>query len=160
MGPNGPPALAAHVQARFTPDGETALVGNWIIPPLAGAPLSPSLSVLTGFQSGNIRVVTHLTDPALNTFDYNQQIATVPSGLQDYINLYLPAGEPRNNLTSILSDAVARSDRGEPDTALVDQLMIFIWSAHELGRQGVLTSRQEATLVSLATVGIQVYIGR
>jgi hypothetical protein len=54
LGPTGPPLLASHGQPVFTPAGDTALVVNWIIPPLAGTALSPSLSVLIGFQSGSI----------------------------------------------------------------------------------------------------------
>src|SRR5262249_53343054 len=63
LGPNGPPVLAPHGEAIFTADGDTALVNNWIIPPLANVPLMPSLSVLTGFRSGNIRVAANLIDP-------------------------------------------------------------------------------------------------
>jgi hypothetical protein len=160
LGPNGPPVLASHVQAKFTPDGETALVANWIIPPLANAPLSPSVSVLTGFQSGNIHVVTHLTSPTLNTFDFNQIIATVPSGLEDYINLYVPASEARINLNTQLNTAIVRADRGDPPGQIVEVLANFTSSVNDLRRQGVLTLRQADTLNALATVGMQAVTGR
>jgi gluconolactonase len=55
LGPNGPPVLAPHAPVVFTPDGKTALVENWVIPPLADSPLVPSISILTGFDTGKIR---------------------------------------------------------------------------------------------------------
>ncbi|MBZ5620877.1 MAG: hypothetical protein LAQ69_19430 [Acidobacteriia bacterium] len=160
LGATGPAVLAPHGQVVFTPDGETALVANWITPPVAGTAVTPSLSVLTGFQSGNIHLAANLSDPTFNPIDQRQQIATSPAGLIDYINLYAPVGDARNNLMSLLNDAIARSDRGEPNDAVVDQLMRFIRAAYALGRSGVLTRSRTATLVTLATVGIQVFIGR
>jgi hypothetical protein len=133
-------------------------VANWV--PLPGYPVIPSLSVLTGFQSGNIHVVTHLSSPTLNTFDFNQIIATVPSGLQDYINLYVPAGIPRDNLTALLNTAIARADHGDPPGPIVEALADFDQAVNELKRPGTITGRQADTLKSLAAIGRQAITGR
>jgi hypothetical protein len=156
--PNGSPILASHVQPKFTPDGETAIVANWV--PLPGYPVIPSLSVLTGFQSGNIHVVTHLSSPTLNTFDFNQIIATVPSGLQDYINLYAPAGTAHDSLTNLLNTAIARADHGDPPGRIVDALADFDQAVNELKRLGTITGNQADTLKSLAAIGRQAITGR
>ena len=154
MGPTGPEVLAAHGQPIFTSDGDTAVVVNWSAPTVPGT-LPPSLSFLTGFHTGNIRVAANLIDPALNPVDQRQQIATMPAGLQDYINLYLPPGDARTSLVSLLNDALAKANGGVPDSAVVDPLMRFIRAAHALGRAKTLSKGQAATLVTLATVGIQ-----
>jgi hypothetical protein len=148
------PFSLPHVQARFTPDGDTALVGDWIIPPLADAPLSPTVSVLTGFQSGNIRLVTPASPLALNAFDNNQQIATVPAGLQDYVNLYVPAGGARSLLTSLLQDAIAQADRGNTAASVV-ALVGFIGAAYGLEHQGVVTAGRTTTMITQAAIGVQ-----
>ncbi len=158
LGPNGPPVLASHGQAIYTPDGDSALVVNWASPPLAGLPLIPSLSVLTGFQSGNIRVAANLRDPTFNPFDNRQQIATAPAGLMDYVNLYVRAGAARDGLAALLNDAITRADRGElaaRSDATVDDLVNFIRSVYGLLRQGVINASQAATLSRLAVEGIQ-----
>ena len=157
LGPNGPPVFASHVEPKFTPDGETALVTSWINPGLVGLPLLPSISVLTGFRNGPIRVVSHLSSPTLNTFDYSTLIATVPTGLQDYVNLYLPAGAARNLLTSLLQDAIAKADRGDTTSSIV-ALVGFIGAAYGLEHQGILSSGRTSTLVSQAGIGIQVLL--
>ena len=149
LGPDGPPVLASHGQVIFTPDGETALVANWITPIVGGTAVTPSLSVLTGFHSGEIRLAPNLSDPAFNPIDQRQQIATAPAGLVDYINLYLPAGDARNSLLSLVNDAIARADRGERDGAVADQLLRFIRAAHALGRSGALTRSETGTLATL-----------
>ena len=160
LGPNGPPVLAPHGEAIFTADGETALVNNWIIPPLANVPLMPSLSVLTGFHSGNIRVAANLSDPTLNPFENQQQIATAPAGLVDYLNLYLPAGPPRDHLVSILNDAIARADRGETKFAIADSLISFVLTVNEVARAGLLTKTQSYVLETLAIAGLDVINGQ
>jgi len=154
LGPGGPPVLASHIQPKFTPDGETALVTNWINPGVISLPLTPSISVLTGFQSGQIRVVTHLSSPTLNAFDYSTLIATVPSGLQDYVNLYLPPGAARNLLTTLLKDAIERADHGQTGASVV-ALLGFIGSSYGLERQGILTPGRTTILVTQATIGVQ-----
>jgi uncharacterized protein (TIGR03437 family) len=151
--------LAPHGEAIFTADGETALVNNWIIPPLANTPLMPSLSVLTGFHSGNIRVAANLSDPTLNPFQNQQQIATAPAGLVDYINLYLPAGPRRDNLISILNDAIARADRGETKFAIADSLISFVLTVNEVAKAGLLTKTQTYVLETLALAGLDVING-
>jgi uncharacterized protein (TIGR03437 family) len=161
LGPGGPPVLAAHGQAIFTSDGDSALTVNFLSPPLAGMPLlTPSISVLTGFRSGNIRVAANFSDRTFNPFDNSQQIATTPTGLMDYINQYLPAGTPRENLISILNEAIARADRGDPDRATVDRLVTFILATNELAKGGVLNKSQAKVLETLATAGIQVLTGQ
>jgi len=159
MGPNGPPVLAPHGPAVFTPDGKTALVENWVIPPLADSPLVPSITALVGFDKGTIQVAAHLMDPALNTFDINQQIATVPSGLLDYVNLYVPSGTDRDDLTSLVNQAVAASDHGDPPGSVVELLVEFMRTADVLGRSGVLTTAQVTVLYTLATAGVQAVTG-
>ena len=159
LGPFGPPVLASHVAVVFTPDGKTALVENWVIPTFADSPMVPSITALTGFDTGNIQVASHLIDPILNTFDNNQQIATVPSGLLDYLRLYVPAGAARDNLTSLVNQAIASSDRGDPPGVTVAILVRFILTTAGLGLQGTLTGAQLTTLNTLATVGIQDLIG-
>jgi uncharacterized protein (TIGR03437 family) len=160
LGPNGPPVLAPHGEPIFTADGETALVVNWVIPPLANSPLMPSLSVLTGFRSGNIRVAANLSDPTLNPFANQQQIATAPAGLMDYLNLYVPAGPTRDNLVSILNDAIARADRGDPSTVVADRLMTFILAANELAKTGSLTKTQSYVVETLAMAGLHAISGQ
>lgn len=157
LGPNGPPVLTSHVQPKFTPDGETALVTNFINPGLVGLPLFPSISVLTGFQRGDIRVVAHLTSPTLNTHLYTTVLATVPSGLQDYVNLYLPAGASRNLLTALLRDAIERADRGQTAASVV-ALVGFIGTAYGLQHHGVLSAGRTTTLVTQAAIGIEVLL--
>src|SRR5262249_886266 len=127
---------------------------DWIIPPLADAPLSPTVSVLTGFQSGNIRLVTPASPLALNAFDNNQQIATVPAGLQDYVNLYVPAGGARSLLTSLLQDAIAQADRGNTAASVV-ALVGFIGAAYGLEHQGVVTAGRTTTMITQAAIGVQ-----
>ena len=61
---------------------------------------------------------------------------------------------------SLLNDAIAKANGGDQDSAAVDQLMRLIRAAHALGRAKTLSRGQTATLVTLATVGIQVLIGR
>jgi hypothetical protein len=159
LGPSGPPVLAPHGPAVFTADGKTALVENWVIPPLADAPLVPSITVLTGFDSGRIQVASHLLNPVLNTFDNNQQIATAPSGLLDYVNLYLSPGATRDRLTSIVNQAITASDRGDPPPQSIALLAQFIREAIDLLRRGELTASQATTLGTLATIGIQALTG-
>ena len=158
LGPAGPPVLAPHGQVIFTPDGETALVANWITPPVNGTAVRPSLSVLTGFQSGNIRLAANLSDPTFNPIDQRQQIATQPAGLLDYINLYLPAGTLRDTLTMEINTAIESSDPvRDPFTPLVD----FIQTVSSNSRPGgALKSSQAATLITLATAGLQAIYGR
>ena len=155
LGPSGPPVLASHAPAVFTADGKTALVENWVIPPLADTPLVPSMTVLTGFDTGKIQVAAHLLDPVLNTFDTNQQIAAAPSGLLDYVNLYLAPGATRDNLASMVNQAIASADRGDPPAQSLALLTQFIRAANDLGRRGLLTSSQVMTLGTLAAVGVQ-----
>jgi uncharacterized protein (TIGR03437 family) len=155
LGAAGPPVLAPHAAVVFTPDGKTALVENEVVPPLADTPLGPSITALTGFDTGKIQVAAHLVDPILNTFDYNQQIATAPSGLLDFVNLYIPPGDTRDSLAAMVNQAIAASGRGDPPGSVVALLAQFIRASNNLGRQGVLTSSQATTLGTLATIGIQ-----
>ena len=159
LGPNGPPVLAPHATVVYTPDGKTALVENWVIPPLADSPLAPSISVLTGFDTGNIQIAANLMNPSLNTFDNNQQIATVPSGLLDYVNLYVPAGARRDSLTALANQAIAASDRGDPARSVIEPLTAFIRAAGDLRTQAQLNNAQTAALVTLAAAGIQIVTG-
>ena len=158
LGPNGPPVLAPHGPAVFTPDGKTALVENFVIPPLADSPLLPSITALTGFETKTIQVAAHLLDPTLSTLDINQQIAVVPSGLLDYVNLYLPSGAA-DNLVSVVNQAVAASDRGDAPGSIVDPLVRFIRATNDLGRSGVLVRARVTTLQTLAAVAIQTVTG-
>ena len=159
LGPNGPPVLAPHASAVFLADGKTALVENWVIPPFADSPLVPSISVLTGFDTGNIHSAAHLMDPILNTFDNNQQIAAVPSGLLDYVNLYLPAGAARDTLSSLVNQAWTAAGRGDPNGSIIEPVARFILTAADLRRQGVLNRAQVTTLITLAAAGVQMVTG-
>jgi uncharacterized protein (TIGR03437 family) len=159
LGPNGPPVLAPHGPVVFTADGKTALVENWVIPPLADSPLVPSITTLTGFDTGMIQVAAHLMDPTLNAFDINQQLAAVPSGLLDYVNLYVPPGADRDNLTSLVNQAVAASDRDDAPGPAVELLVRFMRAANDLRRSGALTAAQVTTLHTLATAGAQAVTG-
>ena len=149
LGPSGPAVLAPHGQAMFTPDGDTALVINWITPPVAANGVKPSLSVLTGFRSGNIHLEANLSDPTFNPIDQRQQIATQPSGLMDYLNLYLPAGEYKEVLARFVTQAIAAADGGDRNTA-ANLLFNFIETS---------SSRSVPTLATVATVGIQALFG-
>ena len=155
LGPSGPPVLTSHAAVVFTPDGKTALVGNWVIPPLGSSAAAPSITALTGFDTGKIQVAANLLDPILNAFDTNQQIATPPSGLLDYVNLYVPSGANRDSLTSLVNQAVAASDRGDAPGAIAEPLVRFVLAVADFGRRGVITLPQAVTLGTLAAVGIQ-----
>ena len=159
FGPSGPPVLAPHGPVVFTPDGKTALVENWVIPPLAGTPLAPSISCLTGFDTGRVQVASHLMDPILNTFDNSQQIATVPPGLIDYVNLYLAPGAARDSLTAMVNQSIAAADRGDPPGQGIATLAQFIRTANDIGRRGQLTASQVTTLGTLASLGMQALTG-
>jgi hypothetical protein len=159
LGPAGPPVLAPHASTVFTPDGKTAVVENWVIPPLADSPLVPSISVLTGFDTGNIQVAAHLMDPVLNTFDNNQQIAAVPSGLLNYVNLYVSPGAARNALTSLVNQTLAAAGRGDQPGSVIEPLARFMLTAIDLRRQGVLNRAQATTLTTLAIAGLQTVTG-
>lgn len=159
LGPNGPPVLAPHASAVFLADGKTALVENWVIPPLADSPLVPSISILTGFDTGKIQVAAHLMDPILNTFDNNQQMAAVPSGLLDYVELYLPGGATRDTLTSLVNQAWTAAGRGDPTGSIIEPLARFILTAADLRRQGILNRAQATTLITLAAAGVQMVTG-
>jgi len=157
LGADGPAVLAPHGQAIFTPDADTALVSNWITPPLLGMGLTPSLSVLTGFQSGNIRLAANLSDPAFNPVDQRQQIATQPAGLMDYINLYLPAGSLRDTLIKDISSAIDQADRQQDAFAPLLDFILKVGSNSGTGR--ALKASQAATLNTLAIAGIQALYG-
>ena len=159
LGPSGPPALAPHGPVVFTPDGKTALVENMVIPPLAGTPLVPSVTALTGFDTGKVQVASHLLDPILNTADNSQQIATPPSGLLDYVNLYLAPGPTRDSLTSMVNQAIAAADRADPPGQAILMLAQFIRTANDIGRRGLLTASQVTTLGTLAAIGMQALTG-
>jgi len=159
LGPSGPPVLAPHGPVVFTPDGKTALVENWVIPPLGGTPLAPSVSALTGFDTGKVQVASPLLDPILNTFDNSQQIATPPSGLLDYVNLYLAPGATRDSLTSMVNQAIAAADRADPPGQGISMLAQFIRTANDIGRRGLLTASQVTTLGTLAAIGMQALTG-
>jgi hypothetical protein len=105
-------------------------------------------------------VAANLSDATLDPTDSRQRLATVPSGLQDYVNLYLPAGAARTGLTSLLNDAIARADQGQQDASVVDSLLAFIRSAQTLNRSGALTRSQTAAFAAQASIGIQVFLGR
>jgi uncharacterized protein (TIGR03437 family) len=156
MGSEGPPVLAPHGQAVFTANGETVLVNNWVIPPLARSPLAPSLSVLAGFRAGNVRVVTHLSDPALNPFDNPQQIAVAPSGLLDYLGLWVRDADKRGSLQALINEATGAADR----SAAIDRLMRFLRAVHSFRAEGGLTRVQAEVLVLMATVGVQALSAR
>jgi uncharacterized protein (TIGR03437 family) len=104
-------------------------------------------------------MAANLTSPTLNTFDNNQQIATVPSGLLDYVNLYVPAGARRDSLTALVNQAIAASDRGDPARSVIEPLTSFIRAACDLRVQAQLSSAQAAALITLAAAGIQVVTG-
>jgi len=155
----GPPFPKPHAQVIFTPDGDTALVVNPITPPLASTGLKPSLSVLTGFRSGDLRLAATVSDPSLNPFDNRQQVATEPSGLADYVNLYVAGGSGRDEYLSFLNDAIAQARRGNPDAAVI-QLVNFIRKAGVDAQQAELNPVQAGVLFTLATAGIEVLLGR
>jgi uncharacterized protein (TIGR03437 family) len=157
QGPNGPPVLAPHGQPMYTPDGDSALVVNFISPPLVGAKLSPSLSVLTGFQKGDIKLAANLSDSTLNPYANHQQIATAPPGLMDYVNLYVPAGWVRNGLVSDLNQLIADADQGNSDDAVVGQLASFIGNVNDI--RGLFSRSQANVMGGLAVAGIQALIG-
>jgi uncharacterized protein (TIGR03437 family) len=158
LGPDGPAVLAPHGQVVFTSDGETALVANWITPVVNGTAVTPSLSVLTGFQSGNIRLAANLSDPKFNPVDQRQQIATQPAGLMDYFNLYLPAGALRDTLARDINNAIDQADRQQdPFSPLMDFVLTVKSNS---GPGGVLKSSQATTLITLAIAGIQALYGR
>lgn len=163
LGPSGPPILAPHGQPIYTADGETALVVNLITPPFVGSPMVPSVSVLTGFQSGSIRVAANLSDATFNPTGNKQQIATVPAGLFDYINLYVPqfvlTGPGRADLVTKLNAVLTAADRGDPNGAIVDGLVGLIRDVNGLVRSGDMDGRQAAVMGSLAIAGIQAVIG-
>jgi len=98
-------------------------------------------------------------NPSLNIFDNNQQIATVPSGLLDYVNLYVPAGARRDSLTALVNQAIAASDRGDPARSVIEPLTAFIRAAGDLRTQAQLNNAQTAALVTLAAAGIQTVTG-
>lgn len=160
QGPNGPTVLAPHGQPMYTPDGESALVVNFIPPPLVGAKLVPSLSVLTGFQSGDVKLAANLSDPMLNPYAGHQQIATAPAGLMDYVNLYIPSGPLRETLVSSLNRLIADADGGDRDGAALGQLLSFLGTVNAINGQGILTSSQAGVMRILAVAGIQGLIGR
>ncbi len=148
-----------HAQVVFTPDGNSALVINPITPPLAFSGLSPSLSVLTGFSpffGKNIRLAATLSDLTLNPFDNRQQVATVPSGLMDYVNLYL--GPEGDEYRSLLNDAMAEAGRGNRNAA-VEKLAGFIRKTGFDAQLAVLTPEQSGVLLTLASAGIEALIG-
>ncbi len=152
LGPAGPEVLAPHGQPIFTADGDSAVVVNWLAPTVPFT-ASPSLSFLTGFESGNIRVAANLTDPALNPVDQRQQIATFPAGLLDYIKLYLPPGADRDALMNEVNLTIDRSDLGPlPDGGL---LVNFIYDVAHRVTTGTLKRSQAATLLTLGTAGLQ-----
>ena len=159
QGPNGPPVLAPHGQIVFTPDGDSAVVVNFIPPPLVGARVAPSLSVVTGFRSGDLQLAASLSDPTLDPTDAPQQIATAPAGLMDYVSLYLPAGPVREGLLADLKRLIADADRGDMDDAVVDQLVGFIGTLNGMRRDGVLNSSQVGVMGVLAVAGIQALTG-
>ncbi len=154
----GASAPKPHAQVIFTPDGDTALVVNPITPPLAFTGLKPSLSVLTGFRSGDIRLAANLTDPTLNPFDNRQQIATVPAGLMDYVNLYVPGGPGRDEYLSLLNDAIAQAKLGNRNSA-VAQLVSFIRKAGMDGQLAALNPERTGVLLTLASAGIEALVG-
>ncbi len=157
LGSDGPAVLAPHSQVIFTSDGDTALVTNWVIPPLSGTKLTPSLSVLTGFQSGNIRLAANLSDPTFNPVDQRQQIATQPAALMDYINLYVPAGTLKETLTTGINSAIDQADRQQdPFTPLRDFVLTV---SSNSGPGKTLKSSQATTLNTLAIAGIQALYG-
>lgn len=158
LGADGPPVLAPHSQVIFTSDGETALVANWVTPPLSGTGLTPSLSVLTGFQSGNIRLAANLSDPAFNPVNQRQQIAAQPAGLMDYINLYLPAGTLRDTLTNGINSAIDQADRQQDAFTPLRDFVLTVSSNSGPGK--ALKSSQSSTLITLAIAGIQALYGR
>jgi uncharacterized protein (TIGR03437 family) len=158
LGADGPPVLAPHSQVIFTSDGETALVANWITPPLSGTGLTPSLSVLEGFQSGNIRLAANLSDPTFNPVNQRQQIATQPAGLMDYINLYVPAGTLRDTLTKGINSAIDQADRQQDAFTPLRDFVLTVSSNSGPGK--ALKSSQASTLITLAIAGIQALYGR
>jgi hypothetical protein len=155
LGPDGPPVLAFHNDVYFTPDGNTAIVSSGMAPGLPPQ-FQSSVSVLTGFRNGNIQAVAHLTDPELNIYlPFNQHMATVPSGLVDYINIYLSQNAlARSSLRMLVERAISAADRGDTDGA-VRHLNQFIKQVQDLARRGTLTDGRASTLVMLASVGIK-----
>ena len=160
QGPNGPPVLAPHGPVVYTPDGQSAVVVNFITPPLVGAKLTPSLSLVTGFRTGDLQVAAILNDPTLNPFDFPQQVATPPAGLMDYVSLYVPAGSLRESLLADLNTSIADADRGDRDGEVVDHLAGFIRTLNRMRGDGVLTSSQVGVMEVLGVAGIQALTGR
>jgi uncharacterized protein (TIGR03437 family) len=158
LGSDGPAVLAPHSEVIFTSDGETALVSNWITPPLSSTAVKPSLSVLTGFQSGNIRLAANLSDPSFNPADGRQQIATQPAGLMDYINLYAPVGALRDTLTKDINTAIDQADRQQDAFTPLRDFILAVNSNSGPGK--ALKSSQASTLITLAIAGIQALYGR
>jgi uncharacterized protein (TIGR03437 family) len=142
----------------FTSDGETALVSNWITPPLSSTAVKPSLSVLTGFQSGNIRLAANLSDPSFNPADGRQQIATQPAGFMDYINLYAPVVALRDTLTKDINTAIDQADRQQDAFMPLRDFILAVNSNSGPGK--ALKSSQASTLITLAIAGIQALYGR
>lgn len=155
LGPDGPPVMAFHNDVYFTPDGNTAIVTAGVAPGLPPQ-FASSVSVLTGFGGGNIQVVANLTDPELNIFlPFNQHMATVPSGLVDYINISLAQQDlARSTLVTQVESAIRAADRGDTDDA-VQNLNLFIATVANFNRQGILADSQATTLTTLASVGIK-----
>ena len=158
LGASGPPVLAPHSEAILTSDGETALVSNWVTPVLSSTGLTPSVSVLTGFQSGNIRLAANLSDPTLNPVNLVQQISTQPAGLMDYITLYLPVGTLRDTLTKGINSAIDQADRQQDAFTPLRDFVLTVNSNSGPGK--ALKSSQGATLITLAIAGIQAIYGR
>jgi len=129
-----------------------------LVTPLADSPLVPSISVLTGFDTGKIQVAGTLTHPVLNVFDISQETATVPSGLLDNVNLYVAPGAARAGLTSLVNQAIAASDSRNPAPAIA-LLARFIVSAIDLRLRSVLNNAQATTLITLAVAGAQAVTG-